>query len=151
MNIWVFSRSDGAGSATTRKTRGLTRSVIALMVPPLPAASRPSKMTMTRSPFSFTQAWSAHSFDCRRVSSFAYFFPFSFLWPFSPLFLWPFSSFAMAILALRLPAAAERSVQLGARAQFGAARLCEQQLLLEEVLIRRQDLDVAGKSGVVAI
>jgi hypothetical protein len=31
---------------TTRNTRGLTRSVIALIVPPLPAASRPSK-TMT--------------------------------------------------------------------------------------------------------
>ena len=30
MYICVFSRSDGAGSATTRKTRGLTRSVMAL-------------------------------------------------------------------------------------------------------------------------
>ena len=29
---------------------GLTRSVIALMVPPLPAASRPSKTMMTRRP-----------------------------------------------------------------------------------------------------
>src|SRR6516165_9861329 len=50
MNIWVFSRSDGAGRATTRKTRGLTLSVIALMVPPLPAASRPSNRTMIRAP-----------------------------------------------------------------------------------------------------
>ena len=39
-----------AGSATTRKTRGLTRSVIALIVPPLPAASRPSKTMITRKP-----------------------------------------------------------------------------------------------------
>ena len=42
MYIWLFSRSVGAGSATTRNTRGLTRSVIALIVPPLPAPSRPS-------------------------------------------------------------------------------------------------------------
>ena len=46
----VFSRSDGVGRATTRKTRGLTRSVIALIAPPFPAASRPSKTTMMRSP-----------------------------------------------------------------------------------------------------
>ena len=37
MYICDFSRSDGAGSATSRKTRGLTRSVRARMVPPLPA------------------------------------------------------------------------------------------------------------------
>ena len=49
MYICVFSRSDGAGSATSRNTRGLTRSVMALIVPPLPAASRPSHTTMTRS------------------------------------------------------------------------------------------------------
>ena len=53
MYICDFSRSDGAGSATTRKTRGLTRSVIALMVPPLPAPSRPSNTTMIRKPLSF--------------------------------------------------------------------------------------------------
>ncbi len=51
MYIWLFSRSDGAGSATTRNTRGLTRSVMARMVPPLPAPSRPSNRTMTRKPF----------------------------------------------------------------------------------------------------
>ena len=33
----------GAGSATTRNTRGLTREVMRLIVPPLPAVSRPSK------------------------------------------------------------------------------------------------------------
>src|SRR5205085_965504 len=37
MYICDFSRSDGAGSATTRNTRGLTRSVIARIVPPFPA------------------------------------------------------------------------------------------------------------------
>ena len=41
--IWLFSRSLGAGKATTRNTRGLTRSVMALIVPPFPAPSRPSK------------------------------------------------------------------------------------------------------------
>src|SRR5260370_19202858 len=47
MYIWLFSRSEGAGSATTRKMRGLTRSVMALIVPPLPAPSRPSKRMQT--------------------------------------------------------------------------------------------------------
>src|SRR5262249_8411863 len=64
--------SDGAGSATTRKTRGLTRSVIALMVPPLPAASRPSKTTTTLKPFSLTQSWSLHNSTCRARSDFSY-------------------------------------------------------------------------------
>src|SRR5215472_471898 len=68
----VFSRSDGAGSAATRNTRGLTRSVIALIVPPLPAASRPSNTTITRSPFSRTQSWRAHSSICRVRSSLSY-------------------------------------------------------------------------------
>ena len=56
MYIWLFSRSDGAGSATTRKTRGLTRSVMALIVPPLPAASRPSNTTTIRCPVAFTHS-----------------------------------------------------------------------------------------------
>ena len=47
---WVFSRSLGVPRATTRTTRGLSRSVIRLMTPPLPAASRPSKMTTTFRP-----------------------------------------------------------------------------------------------------
>src|ERR1700742_3622017 len=34
MNISVFWRSEGAGIATMRKTRGLTRSVMALIVAP---------------------------------------------------------------------------------------------------------------------
>ena len=38
------------GSATTRNTRGLTRSVMRLIVPPLPAVSRPSKTMQTLAP-----------------------------------------------------------------------------------------------------
>ena len=59
----------GAGSATTRKTRGLTRSVIALIVPPLPAPSRPSKTTHTLSPACTTHCCSLTSSPCRRASS----------------------------------------------------------------------------------
>src|SRR5262249_21824545 len=46
----------------TRKTRGLTRSVMALIVPPLPAASRPSNRTMILAPSALTQS-------CNRQSS----------------------------------------------------------------------------------
>ena len=72
MYIWVFSRSEGAGSATTRNTRGLTRSVIALIVPPLPAASRPSKTTTIRCPVAFTHScrWQSSVWSLR--SSFSY-------------------------------------------------------------------------------
>src|SRR4030095_9206343 len=142
MYIWLFSRSDGAGSATTRKIRGLTRSVIALIVPPFPAASRPSKMTMTRRPFSFTQSCNAHSLPCRRANSFRYFFSF--------IFFAGLSFFAIGSLSpLLLPAAAERAGQLGTRAQVGASRLRQFQLHLEEILIRRQDFEITGKTRVV--
>ena len=40
MYNWVFSRLDGAGRATSRNTRMLN-SVMALMVPPLPASVAP--------------------------------------------------------------------------------------------------------------
>ena len=40
----------------TRKDRGLTRSVIALMTPPLPAPSRPSKMTQILAPACFAHS-----------------------------------------------------------------------------------------------
>src|ERR1700746_892572 len=73
MYIWLFSRSDGAGNATRRNTRGLTRSVIARIVPPLPAASRPSKTTIRRSPLYFTQSCNLQSSPCSRLSSFSYF------------------------------------------------------------------------------
>src|SRR6266850_1283360 len=77
MYIWDFSRSLGAGSATTRKTRGLTRSVIALMVPPLPAPSRPSKTMQIFAPVCFTHSWSFTSSTCSLASSFSYSFLFS--------------------------------------------------------------------------
>ena len=48
---WVRCRSVGLGSATTRTVRGLVRSVIRLITPPLPAEPRPSKITRTRSPW----------------------------------------------------------------------------------------------------
>src|SRR6516225_9666816 len=67
-----FSRSDGAGNATTRNTRGLTRSVMALIVPPLPAASRPSKITTTRRPSCLTQSCRAQSSTCSLRSDFSY-------------------------------------------------------------------------------
>src|SRR5688572_10378730 len=72
MYIWLFSRSVGAGSATTRNTRGLTRSLIALMVPPLPAPSRPSNTTQTLRPLCFTHSCSRTSSPCSRSSSFSY-------------------------------------------------------------------------------
>ena len=71
MNIWDFCRSDGAGSATTRKTRGLTRSVRALMVPPLPAASRPSNTMMIRAPLALTHSCKWQSSTCSLRNSFS--------------------------------------------------------------------------------
>src|SRR5262249_31462197 len=64
MYIWLFSRSVGEGSAMTRNTRGLTRSVIALIVPPFPAPSRPSNTMQTLSPLCSTQSWSFTSSAC---------------------------------------------------------------------------------------
>ena len=61
--------SVGAGKAMTRKTRGLTRSVIALMVPPLPAPSRPSKTTQTLSPWCLTHSCNLTSSTCSFFSS----------------------------------------------------------------------------------
>jgi hypothetical protein len=72
MYICDFSRSVGAGSATTRKTRGLTRSVSALIVPPLPAPSRPSKTMQTLSPLWTTHSWSLTSSTCSFFSAFSY-------------------------------------------------------------------------------
>src|SRR5262245_36932098 len=93
MYICDFSRSDGAGSAMRRNTRGLTRSVIARIVPPLPAASRPSNTMITRSPLCFTHSCSLHHSPGSLRSSFADFLPF--ILPFSPF------SFFMPSLPLR--------------------------------------------------
>src|SRR4029450_13222343 len=78
MYICDFSRSVGAGRATTRNTRGLTRSAMALIVPPLPAVSRPSNTTQTLAPDAFTHSCMATSSPCRRRNSFSYSFSFIF-------------------------------------------------------------------------
>ena len=72
MYIWDFSRSVGAGSATTRNTRGLTRSVIRLIVPPLPAVSRPSNTMQTLAPVAFTHSCRATSSPCSTAISASY-------------------------------------------------------------------------------
>src|SRR6478672_9227914 len=76
MYISDFSRSEGAGRATTRNTLGLTLSVIRLIVPPLPAVSRPSKTTQTLAPVAFTHSCMATSSPCRTHISFSYRFLF---------------------------------------------------------------------------
>ena len=58
---WVRSRSVGFSSATTRAPRGFRCSVNRLIVPPLPAASRPSKISTTFCPVSLTQLCSFSS------------------------------------------------------------------------------------------
>jgi hypothetical protein len=72
MYICDFSRSVGDGSATTRKTRGLTRSVSALIVPPLPAPSRPSKTMQTLRPLWTTHSCSFTSSTWSFLSAFSY-------------------------------------------------------------------------------
>src|SRR3954469_4318265 len=69
---WVRSRSLGLGSATTRTVRGLVRSVILLMTPPLPAEPRPSKITATLSPWDAIQYCSSTSCSWIRSISLSY-------------------------------------------------------------------------------
>ena len=70
---WLISdsrwRSVGEGSATMLATRGFMYWVIRLMVPPLPAASRPSKTTTTRLPSALTHSCTFTNSACRRNSS----------------------------------------------------------------------------------
>ena len=61
MYICDFSRSVGADRATTLNTRGLTRSMMRLIVPPLPAVSRPSNTMQTLAPVDLTHSCSATS------------------------------------------------------------------------------------------
>ena len=61
---WVRSRSVGFSSATTVAPRGFRCSVNRLIVPPLPAASRPSNTITIRCPVSFTQFCSLTSSIC---------------------------------------------------------------------------------------
>src|SRR5215472_13003084 len=69
MYICDFWRSVGAGRATTRNTRGLTRSVIRLIVPPFPAVSRPSNTMQILAPVVLIHSCMATSSPCRtRIS-----------------------------------------------------------------------------------
>ena len=54
-----------------RVTRGFVYCVIRLIVPPLPAASRPSKMTTILAPDCETQSSIFTSSSCSRRSSFS--------------------------------------------------------------------------------
>ena len=64
-----FSFSVGFGSATTRAWRGLRYCMMRLIAPPLPAASRPSKITSTRAPVAVTHCCISTSSICSRSSS----------------------------------------------------------------------------------
>ena len=79
MYICDCSRSVGAGKAMTRKTRGLTRSVMALIVPPLPAPSRPSNTMQTFSPLCRTHSCNFTSSTWSLLSSRSYSLPLSFV------------------------------------------------------------------------
>ena len=72
MYICDFSRSVGAGSAMCLNTRGLVRSVIRRIVPPLPAESSPSNTMQTLAPVALTHSCMATSSPCRRRISFSY-------------------------------------------------------------------------------
>jgi hypothetical protein len=62
----VRSRSVGVGSAAMRAMRGLRYSVTRLIVEPLPAASRPSKITTIRAPDARVHSWTFTSSACSR-------------------------------------------------------------------------------------
>src|SRR5579864_7241546 len=64
--------------------RGLTRSIMRLIIPPLPAASRPSKMITMRALVALTQSCSLTSSTCSLKTSASYSFLPIFDWPFTP-------------------------------------------------------------------
>src|SRR5271157_746571 len=64
--------------------RGLTRSMRRLIMPPLPAASRPSKMITMRALVALTQSWSLTSSTCNLKISASYSFLPIFGWPLTP-------------------------------------------------------------------
>src|SRR6187200_700113 len=74
MYIWDFSRSVGVGRAMCLNTRGLVRSVIRRIVPPLPAESSPSNTMQTLVPLTLIHSCMATSSPCRRRISFSYSF-----------------------------------------------------------------------------
>ena len=57
--------------ATVLTTRGFVFSAMRLIVPPLPAVSRPSKMTITRMPLWMTHSCMRTNSVCSRASSFS--------------------------------------------------------------------------------
>ena len=63
---WAFSRSVGLSSAAIRANRGFRYCMIRVIVPPLPAASRPSKTTTIRAPDARAQFCIFTSSDCSR-------------------------------------------------------------------------------------
>ena len=65
MYICDFSRSVGAGSAITRNTRGLTRSVMALIRPPLPAPSLPFEENANLTAFVLCPFLKFHKLDMK--------------------------------------------------------------------------------------
>ena len=83
----------GVARATMRTTRGLRCSVMRLMVPPLPAASRPSKITATRSPACLIHSCSLTSSICSFSSSASYVSRSIFLW-------WPVFSDGGALMSV---------------------------------------------------
>ena len=79
MYICDLTRASGAGRAMCLNTRGLVRSVIRLIVPPLPALSTPSNTTQTLAPVALTHSCMATSPPWRIRISRSYSFRFIFL------------------------------------------------------------------------
>src|SRR6476646_6096811 len=78
MYICDLTRASGAGRAMCLNTRGLVRSVIRRIVPPLPAESTPSNTTSTRAPVVLTHSCIATSSPCRILICLSYSFRFIF-------------------------------------------------------------------------
>ena len=71
---WCISVAVGLISATVLDCRMLMYSVNRLIVPPLPAASRPSNTMICRCPESACQRWNLRSSICSRYFSTSYWF-----------------------------------------------------------------------------
>ena len=78
MYICDFTRAVGVGRAMCLNTRGLVRSVIRRIVPPLPARVQPSNTMQTLAPEALTHSCMATSSPCRTRISFSYSFRFIF-------------------------------------------------------------------------
>src|SRR4051812_45180848 len=118
MYICDLTRASGAGSAMCLNTRGLVRSVIRRIVPPLPAESTPSNTTQTLAPVFLT-----HS--CMVTSS-------------------PWRTFIARSYSLRLSFAAGRSFVLTGDADESAS--CSRSLVLRAFLVLLMSTPPAGSS-----